>query len=136
SGPFPPRLAQAAAGFEAGLDGPGSRHRLFAGFSQLDDFFFWEPFGAEIPVRHRFFTAGVNGTFAGARQGVHYRAGLTRHDTPLRPNRDTLALGFRQDRLDAAVEARLGGPALAGALGGGIAYYLTGAPMPLRDPSL
>ena len=135
TGIFKPRLLQLSPGILAGLDGVHGNHRLFGGHTRLRDLRFFDPFGQEVPVTERRSHVGISGTFPGPTT-LSYRLSYNALRLGHRANKGNLDLDWRQDRVEANVEARfriLGRP-----LGLGVTYeYLRSRTrVPLRNPTL
>lgn len=134
--PYNPRFQLRAAHLAAATGPADRRHRLLLAAARLQDFLFWAPFGAELPVSQRVATAAVQGLRLEGPAALRYRAVFIRHDVGPRANRDTVDADFLQDRLDAGLELGIGTPERQLSLGAGAAYTRTSTALPLSDPSL
>lgn len=118
--PFNPRLIQTAPSVRLGSDGRAGRHRLFAGYSRLEDLRYLAPLGRELPLILNTIHVGASGdTAPGRSEGFAYRVGFTRLDTDPRSNRLGLDPDWREDRLRVHLTARTGTRRLGATLGAG-----------------
>jgi hypothetical protein len=74
SGKDYPRINMSSYSFKAGINALKGEHELFAGYTFVEDFLFFKPYGREIPVKSYFTHAGVNGFFMiNDKTDIHYR---------------------------------------------------------------
>jgi len=127
-----PRVLQTAPHLRAGIRNRLGEHRLFAGFSRLDDLRYFEPAGQEIPTRYDFTTLGLSGDFnPDARHGLTYHLSLAQADLDTRPNQRALDFNWRQDRLESDLAFRTQRGRLYTRIGAGLDYRRS-----LTDPAL
>lgn len=98
----------------------GGSHRAFAAGTRFDDYFFFKPYGREIPVRSRLTTGGISGRVPlGERAGIEYRAAYTQQEIEHRPNSFDLDFDWREERWRGSAEVSLDGSALRQRYGAG-----------------
>lgn len=131
-----PRMLLMAPGLDLRITRLG-QHRLYAGFSRLQDLRFVEPLGLEVPTDHRWYHVGLQGNTAPQRpSGLRYQLGYTVSDLDPRPTTTGIELILRQDRLRANAEGRIGTNTVGGSLGLTFQYLCTVTAPELEEPSL
>jgi hypothetical protein len=94
----------------------GGDHHVYAGYSKFEDFFFFKPYGREIPVTTRFVVGGVNGVFGwgggesddsirGGISDVAYRVVYSQNTIDYRRNSFDLNFDWEQNVLSVGLDA-------------------------------
>jgi hypothetical protein len=119
SGEYPQMTLVTASG-SFGFDFLGGSHRAFAAGSRFDDYFFFKPYGREIPVLSRHAAGGIAGRVPlGERAGVEYRASYAQREIDHRRNAYDLDFDWREDTWRGSAEVFLEGSSLGQRYGAG-----------------
>jgi hypothetical protein len=119
SGDYPQMTLEAASG-SLGFDFLGGSHRGFAAGSRFDDYFFFKPYGREIPVIARLAAGGLAGRVPlGGQKGIEYRVSYTQREIDHRRNAYDLDFDWREDRWRGSAELSLEGSSLRQHYGAG-----------------
>jgi len=87
----------------------GGEHHVFAGYSAFEDYFFFKPYGREIPVTTKYAVGGLSGTFdRGARKAVAYRLVYGQNTIDYRRNSFELDFDWERSRLAGGLELGIG----------------------------
>ena len=131
-----PQLNVIAPSAAVGGDLFGGSHHVFLVHSEFEDFFFYKPYGREIPVVSRFTMGGGGGRFEpSANVGVEYRLTYTVKQIDYRQNSFDLDFDWETKTLTADVEAGQQTPSSTRRLGVGIEHVeaLTGYALTQND---
>ena len=116
-----PQLNVYTTFLRAGLDGLGGAHRLYAGYSYFEDYFYLSALGREVPALSRMAHAALTGLF-GREEGANvvYRAEYTYNALDERANTLGIDFDFATGVLRADIEAGYVVPSFGGRVGVGI----------------
>jgi hypothetical protein len=110
-----------APAIRVGFGSPRSQHEMFAGFSDLSDGYFLEPYGREIPVDNRHSQIGISGDVSlGANHRLTYRVAHFVNDFDERPNVFDLDLDWQRSRTRARLAAVRNSPSATATVGIGL----------------
>lgn len=119
SGDYPQMTLESASG-SLGFDFLGGSHRAFIAGSRFDDYFFFKPYGREIPVMARLAAGALAGRVPlGGQKKIEYRVSYTRREIDRRRNAYDLDFDWREDRWRGSAEISLEGSSFRQRYGAG-----------------
>jgi hypothetical protein len=106
---------------------------VFTGYSSHKDFYFFKPYGREIPVQRDLIHTGLNGTIPFNKFSLRYRFNYTKNILNEWENKLNINFDWQKDNFHANAEGKLLGSWFQLYIGGGIDSYNVKAKYQLSD---